>query len=70
MAELVGDLAGGLAVVVEDGGGRLRRIEETVTGRIGVPSDVANTLSFLASPAAGHITAQMIQVNGGAESSH
>ncbi|WP_432951251.1 SDR family NAD(P)-dependent oxidoreductase (plasmid) [Kribbella sp. CA-253562] len=47
-----------------------RRVEETMTGRVGVPSDVASTLHFLASPAAGHITSQVIQVNGGAETSH
>ncbi|MFG1913083.1 SDR family NAD(P)-dependent oxidoreductase [Kribbella sp. NPDC048928] len=47
---------------------QLRR-DETVTGRVGVPNDVAQTLHWLASEAAGHITAQVIQVNGGAESS-
>ncbi|ANW20640.1 SDR family NAD(P)-dependent oxidoreductase [Streptomyces clavuligerus] len=50
---------------------RLReRIAETATGRIGRPGDVAETLRWLASPAAGHITAQVIQVNGGAERGH
>ncbi|MER7048236.1 SDR family NAD(P)-dependent oxidoreductase [Streptomyces jumonjinensis] len=47
---------------------RLRsRIAETATGRIGHPGDIAQTLHWLASSAAGHITAQVIQVNGGAE---
>jgi NAD(P)-dependent dehydrogenase (short-subunit alcohol dehydrogenase family) len=38
-------------------------------GRIGVPRDVTQTLRWLASEDAGHITAQVIQVNGGAERS-
>jgi 3-oxoacyl-[acyl-carrier protein] reductase len=42
-------------------------IAETLTGRAGHPGDVAETLHWLASPAADHITAQVIQVNGGAE---
>ncbi|MEO3978854.1 SDR family oxidoreductase [Streptomyces sp. CAU 1734] len=47
---------------------RLRaRIAETATGRVGRPGDVAQTLRWLASSAAGHITAQIVQVNGGAE---
>lgn len=41
--------------------------EETLIGRVGVPGDVAATLHWLASHAAGHITAQVIHVNGGAE---
>ncbi|MFF4584519.1 SDR family NAD(P)-dependent oxidoreductase [Streptomyces sp. NPDC001388] len=46
---------------------RERLIGETFTGRAGTPGDVAATLHWLASPAAGHITSQVIQVNGGAE---
>ncbi|GAB3451547.1 SDR family NAD(P)-dependent oxidoreductase [Actinophytocola sediminis] len=42
-------------------------ISQTSTGRAGAPVDVANTVRWLASPAAGHVTAQVIQVNGGAE---
>ncbi|WP_432096670.1 SDR family NAD(P)-dependent oxidoreductase [Streptomyces sp. bgisy100] len=42
-------------------------VAETLTGRAGTPGDVAETLHWLASAAAGHITAQVIQVNGGAE---
>ncbi|WP_026163771.1 SDR family NAD(P)-dependent oxidoreductase [Kribbella catacumbae] len=48
---------------------RRDRAAETATGRVGIPSDVVNTLQWLASEASGHITAQVIQVNGGAESS-
>ncbi|MGZ0149184.1 SDR family NAD(P)-dependent oxidoreductase [Kribbella sp. WER1] len=48
---------------------RLARAAETATGRVGLPSDVTETLRWLASDGAGHITAQVIQVNGGAESS-
>lgn len=48
---------------------RQQRAAETATGRIGTPLEVAQTLHWLASEGAGHITAQVIQVNGGAESS-
>jgi 3-oxoacyl-[acyl-carrier protein] reductase len=46
---------------------RARLIGDTVTGRAGTPGDVASTLHWLASPAAGHVTSQIVQVNGGAE---
>ncbi|MGW0612177.1 SDR family NAD(P)-dependent oxidoreductase [Streptomyces sp. NPDC002788] len=46
---------------------RARLIGETSNGRAGTPGDVAETLHWLASPGAGHITSQIIQVNGGAE---
>ncbi|MFJ8153127.1 SDR family NAD(P)-dependent oxidoreductase [Streptomyces sp. NPDC094468] len=49
---------------------RARLVAETATGRAGTPGDVAATLHWLASPAAGHITSQIIQVNGGAERGH
>lgn len=42
-------------------------IAQTHTQRSGTPADVAATVHWLASPAAGQITAQIIQVNGGAE---
>ncbi len=41
-------------------------IAATSTGRAGTPHDVAGTVHFLASPAARHITGQVIEVNGGA----
>lgn len=37
----------------------------TLTGQIGEPADVATTVSFLCSPAAKHITGQLISVSGG-----
>ena len=43
-----------------------RLIGETRNGRAGTTADVAATVAFLASPAAGHITGQVIHVNGGA----
>ncbi|MDQ0962508.1 3-oxoacyl-[acyl-carrier protein] reductase [Streptomyces sp. B4I13] len=46
---------------------RERLVGETFTGRAGTPGDVAATLHWLASPGAGHVTSQVVQVNGGAE---
>ncbi|RJL35560.1 SDR family NAD(P)-dependent oxidoreductase [Bailinhaonella thermotolerans] len=46
---------------------RARLVAQTSTGRAGTPRDVAETVHWLASPGGGHITAQVIQVNGGAE---
>ncbi|WP_327314428.1 SDR family NAD(P)-dependent oxidoreductase [Streptomyces sp. NBC_01235] len=46
---------------------RERLIGDTLTGRAGTPGDVAATLHWLASPGAGHVTSQVVQVNGGAE---
>ena len=34
-------------------------------GRVGLPDEIANVVSFLASDAAGYITGQTIHVNGG-----
>jgi 3-oxoacyl-[acyl-carrier protein] reductase len=45
---------------------RTLMIGQTANGRAGRPADVADTVAFLASPEAGHITAQVIHVNGGA----
>lgn len=41
-------------------------IAQTHTARPGNPSDIAGTAVFLASPAASHITGQVLHVNGGA----
>lgn len=41
-------------------------IAQTANGRAGTPADVAATVAFLTSPEAGHITGQVIPVNGGA----
>jgi 3-oxoacyl-[acyl-carrier protein] reductase len=46
---------------------RERLVNDTTTGRAGTPGDVAATLHWLASPGAGHVTSQIVQVNGGAE---
>ncbi|GAA4315904.1 SDR family NAD(P)-dependent oxidoreductase [Actinomadura luteofluorescens] len=46
---------------------RAAQIAQTHTGRAGTPGDVAETVHWLASPGARHVTAQIIQVNGGAE---
>jgi 3-oxoacyl-[acyl-carrier protein] reductase len=49
---------------------RERLVNDTLNGRAGMPGDVAATLHWLASPAAGHVTSQVVQVNGGAERGH
>lgn len=41
-------------------------VGETRTGRAGVPNDVAAVVRFLSSAEAGHVTGQVIHVNGGA----
>ena len=41
-------------------------IAATCNGRPGTPHDIAGTVLFLASPAARHVTGQVIAVNGGA----
>jgi 3-oxoacyl-[acyl-carrier protein] reductase len=45
-------------------------IAETATRRAGLPADIADAVAWLASPGAAHVTAQVIQVNGGAERGH
>jgi 3-oxoacyl-[acyl-carrier protein] reductase len=45
---------------------RERLVAETRTGRAGTTADVAATVLFLASAGAGHLTGQVIHVNGGA----
>jgi 3-oxoacyl-[acyl-carrier protein] reductase len=45
---------------------RQRLVAETRTGRPGTTADIAATVVFLASPTAGHITGQVIHLNGGA----
>ncbi len=41
-------------------------IEQTLTGRPSTPEDVAAAVFYLASPEAGQVTGQVLQVNGGA----
>ncbi|MFF8960944.1 SDR family NAD(P)-dependent oxidoreductase [Streptomyces sp. NPDC014894] len=45
---------------------RERLVAATALGRAGAPADIAGAVLFLASPAARHITGQVLQVNGGA----
>jgi NAD(P)-dependent dehydrogenase (short-subunit alcohol dehydrogenase family) len=45
---------------------RATLITHTRTKRAGRPEDVAETVGFLASPGAGHLTGQVIHLNGGA----
>lgn len=44
---------------------RAAAIEETATGRLGQPEDVAATVMFLCSEEAGHVTGNVIRVDGG-----
>ncbi|HEY4570164.1 MAG TPA: SDR family oxidoreductase, partial [Kribbella sp.] len=48
--------------------GRRRQmlLEATLTKREGQADDIAGTIHFLASPAARHLTGQVLHVNGGA----
>jgi 3-oxoacyl-[acyl-carrier protein] reductase len=45
---------------------RATLIAQTFNGRAGRPADIAGLALFLASPAASHITGQVLHVNGGA----
>jgi 3-oxoacyl-[acyl-carrier protein] reductase len=45
---------------------RATLIGQTLNGRAGTVDDVAHTVHWLAAPDSGHITGQIIQVNGGA----
>jgi 3-oxoacyl-[acyl-carrier protein] reductase len=49
---------------------RERLVGETRNGRAGTPSDVAATVAFLCSREAGHVTGQVVHVNGGAYFGH
>ena len=40
-------------------------VSQTFNGRAGTPADVAETVAYLTSPAAGHVTGQVLHVNGG-----
>ncbi|GAA1970752.1 SDR family oxidoreductase [Amycolatopsis minnesotensis] len=40
--------------------------EATMTKRAGTPEDIAETIGFLASAGSGHVTGQVVHVNGGA----
>jgi 3-oxoacyl-[acyl-carrier protein] reductase len=45
--------------------GHARRVAQTLVGRAGQPDDIAEAIRYLASPAAGYVTGQVLGVNGG-----
>ncbi|SCE91720.1 3-oxoacyl-[acyl-carrier protein] reductase [Micromonospora coriariae] len=45
--------------------GHARRVAATLVGRAGEPADIAEAVRYLASPAAGYVTGQVLGVNGG-----
>jgi 3-oxoacyl-[acyl-carrier protein] reductase len=44
---------------------RQKALAETALGRLGTPGDVAGAVLFLCSPLAGHVTGQVLRVDGG-----
>lgn len=42
-----------------------RAIDETATGRLGTPEECGDLIAFLCSPRAGHITGEVVQIDGG-----
>jgi len=46
--------------------GHETRVRQTLVGRAGTPTEIAAAVRYLASPEAGFVTGQILQVNGGA----
>jgi len=44
---------------------RAALLKDIPLGRVGKPEDVAAAVSYLAGPAAGYVTGQVLRVNGG-----
>ncbi|QGN46735.1 SDR family oxidoreductase [Micromonospora sp. WMMC415] len=45
--------------------GHAKRVAATLVGRAGTPDDIAEAVRYLAGPAAGYVTGQVLGVNGG-----
>ena len=64
----VGSIAtSALEIVLEDDGLRTAMEQGTPLRRIGDPEEIAATVLFLASPAAGYMTGKVVEVDGGIE---
>jgi 7-alpha-hydroxysteroid dehydrogenase len=64
----VGSIAtSALEIVLEDEGLRTAMEQGTPLRRIGDPEEIAATVLFLASPAAGYMTGKVVEVDGGIE---
>lgn len=50
--------------------GHARRVAQTLVGRAGQPAEIAALIRYLASPAAGFVTGQILNINGGALLGH
>ena len=67
MEELIQELSENytIAIVTHNMQQAARVAEMTALGRVGLPDDIANLVSFLAAPDGGWINSQVLRANGG-----